>query len=65
MRALVFTVLAIITTAACSGGTGGKAFRDVGPEQSTFLVTPADPLETPPSQALPTPTPGGVNRAEQ
>ena len=66
MRALLFPVLALMLTAACgSGGTEGKPFRSVGPEQSTFLVTPADPLEMPPSLTLPAPTPGGVNRAEQ
>lgn len=63
MRAL--TVLALVLlTAACSGRPDdGMAFRDVGPEQSSFLVTPAAPLQTPPTLTLPQPTPGGVNRA--
>lgn len=64
MRALILTVLALSLTAACGNrGPEGKAFRAIGPEQSTFLVTPAAPLETPQTFALPTPTPGGNNRA--
>jgi hypothetical protein len=66
MRALIFSVLALTLTAACGNrGADGVAFRDIGPEQSTFLVTPADPLEIPPTFALPAPTPGGANRATQ
>ncbi|WP_108814447.1 DUF3035 domain-containing protein [Loktanella sp. Alg231-35] len=63
MRVLTLFVLAF-GVAACSGAPdNGMGFRDVGPEQSTFLVTPAGPLQTPPSRALPQPTPGGTNRA--
>jgi hypothetical protein len=63
MRALTLLVL-IFGVAACSGAPdNGMAFRDVGPEQSTFFVTPAAPLATPPTRTLPLPTPGGVNRA--
>ena len=66
MRAIILSVLALTLVSACSGNSGeGKPFRGIGPEQSTFLVTPADPLEIPPALTLPTPTPGGANRATQ
>ena len=65
MRA--FAILAILTalTACSSPDNGSMPFRAIGPEQSTFLVTPADPLEVPPVLTLPQPTPGGTNRATQ
>ncbi|MFT7106618.1 MAG: hypothetical protein ACJAVT_001139 [Yoonia sp.] len=64
MRALIFSVLALTLTTACGNrGADGVGFRDIGPEQSTFVVTPAAPLETPPALILPEPTPGGTNRA--
>jgi len=66
MRAFIFSILALTLTAACGNrGGDGVAFGDIGPEQSTFLVTPAAPLETPPAFVLPAPTPGGANRATQ
>ena len=65
MRAFTISVIALTLMSACSGNTDGKEFRDVGPEQSTFVVTPAAPLATPPSRVLPTPTPGGTDRATQ
>lgn len=65
MRALTFLVLAVTLMAACGGSREGKPFRGIGPEQSTFLVTPADPLVIPSPLTLPPPTPGGANRAEQ
>lgn len=65
MRATILSMLALTFAAACGGNDTGKDFRDVGPERSTFLVTPAQPIEFPPTTALPQPTPGGVNRAEQ
>lgn len=66
MRALIFSILALTVTAACGNrGADGVAFGDIGPEQNTFLVTPAAPLETPPAFVLPAPTPGGTNRATQ
>jgi hypothetical protein len=64
MRALILSVLALTLTTACGNrGADGVAFRDIGPEQSTFLVTPAAPLEIPSTFALPAPTAGGPNRA--
>ncbi len=66
MRALIFSVLALTLTAACGNrGADGAPFRAIGPEQSSFLVTPAAPLVTPPAFVLPSPTPGGANRATQ
>jgi len=66
MRALIFSVLALTLTTACSNrGADGVGFREIGPEKSSFLVTPAAPLETPPAFVLPAPTPGGTNRATQ
>jgi len=65
MRAIIFSVLALSFAAACGSAPEGKEFRSVGPERSTFLVTPANPIEFPPTAALPQPTPGGTNRAEQ
>ncbi|WP_375254221.1 DUF3035 domain-containing protein [Yoonia sp.] len=65
MRALTLSGLALTLLAACGGNVDGKEFRDVGQEQSNFRVTPAAPLETPATLALPQPTPGGENRAEQ
>jgi uncharacterized lipoprotein len=64
MRALILSVLALTLTAACGkSSVENVAFGDIGVEQSSFLVTPAAPLETPPTLALPAPTPGGTNRA--
>lgn len=66
MRALIFSVLALTLTTACGNrGADDVAFGEIGPEQSTFLVTPAAPLETPPAFVLPAPTPGGTDRATQ
>ena len=63
MRATIFLVLAFAATACSRSNDNGMAFGDVGPEQSTFFVTPAEPLAIPPTTALPQPTPGGTNRA--
>ncbi len=65
MRALSFSVLAMILVAAC--GNTDRPLRDLrpagaGPDE--FAVIPADPLEIPDTFTLPAPTPGGVNRAD-
>lgn len=66
MRAFIFSVLALTLTTACGNrGADGVGFREIGPEQSSFLVTPAASLETPPTSDLPQPTPGGRNRASR
>lgn len=65
MRAITLSGLALTLVAACGGNVDGKEFRDVGEEQSSFLVTPAAPIEIPATLTLPQPTPGGENRAEQ
>ena len=66
MRATLLLVLTLTTVAGCSRGDDGRmGFRDIGPEQSNFTVTPADPLEIPPVLSLPAPNPGGTNRAER
>lgn len=65
MRALSFSVLALILVAAC--GNTDRPLRDLrsasgGPDE--FAVIPYDPLEIPETRTLPTPTPGGTNRAD-
>jgi len=66
MRTIALLALTLSTLAACSrSDDGSMPFRAVGPEQSTFFVTPAEPLEVPPVITLVTPTPSGDNRAEQ
>lgn len=65
MRALSFSVLALILVTAC--GNTDRPLRDLrsasgGPDE--FAVIPFDPLEIPETRVLPTPTPGGTNRAD-
>lgn len=65
MRALSFSVLALILVTAC--GNTDRPLRDLrsasgGPDE--FAVIPFDPLEIPETRALPNPTPGGANRAD-
>ena len=65
MRALTFSVLALILATAC--GNTDRPLRDLrsaggGPDE--FAVIPADPLQIPETRALPTPTPGGTNLAD-
>lgn len=65
MRALSFSVLALILVTACGNANGPQpAFRSTSTSQGDFTVIPADELQVPPSLTLPTPTPGGVNRAD-
>ncbi len=65
MRALSFSVLALILVAACGNTNGPQLqFRAISTAQGDFTVTPADELQIPPTRTLPTPTPGGVNRAD-
>ncbi len=65
MRATAFFLI-LTALAGCSRSDDGRMpFRAIGPEQSSFLVTPADPLVVPPVLTLPAPTPGGGNRATQ
>lgn len=65
MRAISFSVLALFLITAC--GNTDRPLRDLrsgsgGPDE--FAVIPFDPLETPQTRTLPTPTPGGANRAD-
>jgi len=65
MRALSISVLALVLLSAC--GSTERPLRDLraaggGPDE--FAVIPAAPLVIPQTRALPTPTPGGVNRAD-
>lgn len=65
MRAMTFTVLAVILMAAC--GSSDRSLRDLrsasgGPDE--FAVIPVGPLEIPQTLDLPTPTPGGTNRTD-
>lgn len=65
MRALSFSVLALILVAACGNSDEQPLqFRAISSTQGAFTVTPADDLIIPPTRTLPTPTPGGVNRAD-
>ena len=66
MRALILSVLALLSVAACSGP--GADFSDRfaieggGPDASGLRLN--DPLVIPPTNALPEPTPGGSNLAD-
>lgn len=65
MRALTYSVLALILVSAC--GNTDRPLRDLrsasgGPDE--FAVIPFEPLEIPATQTLPTPTPGGANRVD-
>ena len=66
MRAILFSVLALVMVAACSDNRGPvPAFGAVEPNSNDFVVTPASPLVIPNTLTLPQPTPGGVNRADR
>ncbi len=65
MRALSFSVLALVLVSAC--GNTDRPLRDLrsaggGPDE--FAVIPLEPLEIPQTRELPTPTPGGANRTD-
>lgn len=65
MRALTFSVLALILVAAC--GNTDRPLRDLrsaggGPDE--FAVIPVGALDVPATRELPTPTPGGTNRTD-
>ena len=65
MRALSFSVLALILVTAC--GNTDRPLRDLrsaggGPDE--FKVIPLGPLEIPQTRDLPPPTPGGSNRTD-
>ncbi|WP_083480148.1 DUF3035 domain-containing protein [Loktanella sp. 5RATIMAR09] len=65
MRALSFSVLALILVTAC--GNTERPLRDLnsasgGPDE--FAVIPFDPLQIPETRTLPNPTPGGENRVD-
>jgi hypothetical protein len=65
MRAITFSVLALILMAAC--GDTDRPLRDLrsssgGPDE--FAVIPVGPLEIPDQLTLPAPTPGGTNRTD-
>ena len=65
MRALSFSVLALILVAACTNSDRSlHNLQSAGGGPDEFAVIPADPLELPQSRDLPNPTPGGVNRAD-
>ncbi len=65
MRAITFSVLALVLVAAC--GNPDRPLRDLeaaggGPDE--FAVIPQEPLEIPDQPSLLPPTPGGENRAD-
>ena len=65
MRALTFSVLALVLVSACANTDRPlRDLRSAGGGPDEFAVIPAEPLEFPETRALPTPTPGGPNRAE-
>ncbi|MEO0380318.1 MAG: DUF3035 domain-containing protein [Pseudomonadota bacterium] len=65
MRLIACALLAVTVLAACEN----KGLRQIQPRGNgpdEFIIVPAKPLEAPESlSALPTPTPGGVNRTDQ
>ena len=66
MRKKVFSVLALVAVAACSGPgpdfANPLAIEGGGPDASQVRLN--DPLVIPPTNALPQPTPGGENLAD-
>lgn len=65
MRAMSFSVLALVLLGACSNPD--RPLRDLqsasgGPDE--FAAIPVGPLEIPQTLDLPTPTPGGANRTD-
>lgn len=66
MRTLVFSVLALLTLAACGEPdpdfANPLALEGGGPDASDVQLN--DPLVIPPTNALPQPTPGGRNLAD-
>lgn len=65
MRALSFSVLALILVAACSNPDRSlHSLQSAGGGPDEFAVIPAEPLELPQTSTLPNPTPGGTNRAD-
>ncbi len=65
MRALTFSVLALILVSACANTDRPlRDLRSAGGGPDEFAVIPAEPLEIPQTRVLPTPTPGGLNRAD-
>lgn len=59
-------LVAITALAACSGEPDLRNLRSLGEGPDEFSLVPAKPLEEPESyNALPEPTPGGVNRTDQ
>ena len=63
-RQSILIGLALLTLAACGGGGTGLhgGSTTAGPDE--FAVTPAMPLEMPPTLDLPPPAPGAGNRAD-
>ena len=65
MARLILGFGLILTLAACVGGDRGlRDLRNTGNGPDEFQVLPVAPLAMPPTSALPTPTPGGGNRAD-
>ena len=64
MRRLM-AISALLTLGACGGGhDGAHRLQAPGDGPDEFAGMPLRPLEIPPTNALPTPTPGGANRAD-
>ena len=64
MRTIFLVLTSTILLAACSGPDNQLGFREVSPGPGDRAVTPADPLEIPPTRELAPPTPGGTNLAD-
>ncbi len=65
MRNAIFSALALLTLAACSGRQNELQFlRSTNVTARELAIQPVEPLVMPASTALPAPTPGGPNRAD-
>ncbi|MBQ2261681.1 MAG: DUF3035 domain-containing protein [Loktanella sp.] len=66
MRAFTFSVFALGLLAACGTNTDDMApFGAATISPAEQAVTPANPLQRPPTLDLPPPTPGQGNRADR
>lgn len=68
MRAFVLSALAVLALSACSNRERDITLHDLrgGNEPEEFSVAPNKPLQLPDNlKALPSPTPGQANRADQ
>lgn len=65
MRAVTLAILAALSLTACSGNKSLHGSRPLNSAPDEFAVLPSRMLAMPETLALPAPTPGGANRADQ